>query len=82
MFGGEVLLADRFPLRAGYRYDDVMKSHAVGLGAGYVDRKFSIEVGGRRDVAAEHPSTMIAVGLRFFIDSGEGGPDPTSGESF
>jgi hypothetical protein len=71
MIGGEVLVADRVPLRAGYRYDAGMKTHALGLGAGYVDRRFSIELGGRRDIVADHPSTMISIGLRFFIDSGQ-----------
>lgn len=84
MAGGEVLLADRVPLRAGYRYDAGMRTHALGAGAGYVDRRFSIEVGARRDVAADHPSTLISVGLRFFIDSagatGSGGGDP--GDAF
>jgi hypothetical protein len=84
MAGTELLLADRIPVRAGYRYDAGMKTHAVGLGAGYVDRRFSIEVGGRRDVVADHPATTITVGLRFFIDSGGatggGGGDAT--ESF
>ncbi|HVJ90457.1 MAG TPA: hypothetical protein VM580_11695, partial [Labilithrix sp.] len=70
MLGGEALLADRVPLRAGYRYDAGMKTHAIGAGAGYVDRRFSIEVGVRRDIVADHPSTMIAVALRFFIDTG------------
>jgi hypothetical protein len=82
--GAEVLLADRFPLRAGYRYDAGMKTHAIGAGLGYVDRRFSFEVGGRRDVVAEHPSTMIAIGLRFFIDSGgaSGGGGGDATESF
>jgi hypothetical protein len=79
--GAEVLVADRVPLRAGYRYDDGTKAHAVGLGAGYVDRRFSVEVGGRRDVVADRPATIISVGLRFFIDSGgatgAGGGDAT-----
>lgn len=70
MGGVEVLLADRVPLRAGYRYDAGMKTHALGLGAGYVDRRFSIEIGGRRDIVADHPSTTISLGLRFFIESG------------
>lgn len=82
MAGGEVLLADRVPLRAGYRYDAGTKTHAVGLGAGYVEKKFSIEVGGRRDVVADHPSTMVAVGLRFFIDAGGAGGGPETGDSF
>lgn len=72
MLGAEFLAADRFPLRAGYRYDAGMKTHAVSLGAGYVDRRFSIELGGRRDVVADHPATLIALGLRFFIDAGGG----------
>jgi hypothetical protein len=70
MFGAEVLLADRFPVRAGYRYDAGMKTHALGLGVGYVERKFSIEIGGRRDIVADHPATTAALGVRFFIDSG------------
>jgi hypothetical protein len=74
MVGGEYLLADHVPLRAGYRYDAGMKTHSLGLGAGYVDRRFSIEVGGRRDIVADNPATTIAVGLRIFIDSpGSGG---------
>jgi len=76
MVGGEVLVADRFPLRGGYRFDAGMKTHALGLGAGYVDKKFSIEIGARRDIVADHPSTMISIGLRFFIDqAGGGGPE-------
>jgi hypothetical protein len=84
MAGTEILLGDRIPLRAGYRYDAGMKTHAIGVGTGYVDRRFSIEVGGRRDVVADHPSTMISVGLRFFIDSSgaSGGGGGASSESF
>jgi hypothetical protein len=84
MAGAEILLADHFPVRGGYRYDAGMKTHALSLGLGYVDRRFSVDVGGRRDIVADHPSTMISVGLRFFIDSGgatgAGGGDAT--ESF
>jgi hypothetical protein len=73
MLGAELLLADRFPVRAGYRYDAGIKTHGIGLGAGYVDKKFSIELAGRRDIVADHPATMISIGLRLFIDSGGGG---------
>lgn len=85
MLGGEILLADRFPLRLGYRYDDGMKTHALGLGLGYVERKFSIELGGRRDIVADHPSTLIALGIRLFIDSGataSGNDQSTGADSF
>lgn len=81
MLGAELLLADRFPLRAGYRYDAGMKTHAASLGAGYVDRKFSVEAGARRDIIADHPATLISIGVRFFIDSGAGAGGE-SGESF
>lgn len=70
MAGAEALLADRFPIRAGYRYDAGMKTHAASVGAGYVDRQFSLEVGGRRDIVADHPATMIGVGIRLFIGGG------------
>lgn len=82
MLGGELLVADHFPIRAGYRYDDVMKTHAVSAGTGYVDRRFSIDVGGRRDVVADHPATTISVGLRFFIDSGAYGESERGGDAF
>ena len=80
MLGGEFLIADRFPIRAGYRIDDGTKTHALSIGAGYVDRKFSIDLGGRRDIIGDHPATFLSIGLRFFIDSGAGGGE--SGETF
>ena len=81
MIGGELLAADRIPLRAGYRYDDGMKTHAISLGIGYVDRKFSVEFGGRRDVVADHPATLLSLGIRFFLDSG-GAAAGDTGETF
>jgi hypothetical protein len=73
MLGGEYFLMDRIPLRGGYRFDTGTQAHAVSLGLGYVDRKWSIEIGGRRDVVAEHPMTKVVLALRFFYDSGGGG---------
>lgn len=75
MIGAEYFLADRVPLRAGYRYDDGLKTHAVSGGLGYVDRRFSIELGVRRDVVADHPSTVFGLSARLFIDSGASGAD-------
>ncbi len=42
MGGGEFLVADIIPLRAGYRYDDGAKTHTVSGGLGYLDPSFGI----------------------------------------
>ncbi len=75
MGGVEVFVADRFPIRAGYRYDDGLKTHAVTGGVGFVERKYSIELGVRRDVVADHPSTMVGAGFRFFYDQAGSGEE-------
>jgi len=85
MVGGEVFLADHFPLRAGYRYDDGQHAHAVSGGVGYVDKKWSFELSVRRDVSAEHPMTLFVAGLRYFMDNGaneEAGIVGTDGGGF
>lgn len=76
MAGGEVLVADRVPIRLGYRYEDGLKVHSASVGVGYVDRKWSVEVGARRDILADHPSTTISAGLRFFYDQVGANEDP------
>jgi hypothetical protein len=75
MLGGEAFLANHFPLRLGYRYDDGQRTHAITAGFGYIDKKWSFEIGGRRDVAADKPATMIVAGLRYFYDAGRIQPD-------
>jgi hypothetical protein len=68
MAGGELLLAEKVPLRIGYRFDEGTRTHAVSGGLGYVDQQWSAELGVRRDVAADHPATTFVLGLRFFYD--------------
>jgi hypothetical protein len=67
MLGAELFLADHFPIRAGYRYDDGFGLHSASFGLGYVDKRFSLEASGRREFA-QNPSTMISIGLRYFLD--------------
>jgi hypothetical protein len=43
--GLEAFLGDHYPLRAGYSYDDVTRSHTIHWGAGYIARQGSIEAG-------------------------------------
>lgn len=80
MFGAEVFLADRIAVRAGYSYDDGFRTHAVSAGLGYVDRKWSIELSGKRDVAGELQATQSVLSLRYFYDAVgvNDEPDPQS----
>jgi len=70
MGGGEYLLADHFPLRAGYRYDDGAKSHSVSAGFGYLDTTFGAEIAVRRVVSGD-PATAIVFGFSYHLDSGD-----------
>ncbi len=67
--GIEVFLANRIPLRAGYRFDAGQKVQSVTFGIGYIDKKFGLEASGRRDVVADHPMTSVAFSLRYFYDA-------------
>jgi opacity protein-like surface antigen len=70
MAGGELFIAQHFPIRLGYRYDDGVRTHAVSAGLGYVDRKWSFEISARRDVVGDNPSTMIGASIRYFYEAG------------
>lgn len=73
MIGAEYFLLNRVPLRLGYRYDNALKVHALSAGVGYVDTRFSVEFGLRRDIVADNPSTVMGLSARFFFDGGAGG---------
>lgn len=68
MIGGEYLLINHIPLRAGYRYDQGANSHAVSAGVGYMAREFSIEASVRRTVAGP-AATMLFFGVAYFLES-------------
>ncbi|WP_394845829.1 hypothetical protein LZC95_53475 [Pendulispora brunnea] len=68
MLGGEFVLMEHVPLRAGYRYDAGQQAHTLSGGVGYVDKKWSVELSGRRDVATDHPMTLFSVALTYFVD--------------
>jgi hypothetical protein len=68
MAGGEYLLINHIPLRAGYRYDQGANSHALSAGVGYLAREFSVEASVRRTVAGP-PATMIFFGAAYFLES-------------
>ena len=73
MAGGEYLIADRVPLRVGYRFDMMAgsgfsHSHQVGGGIGYVEPRFSVEASVRRTVSGPS-ATNIIVGVSYFLES-------------
>ncbi len=80
MGGVELFILDRLAIRAGYRYDDGFRTHAVSLGLGYIDRKWSIELSGRRDVVGDLQGTQTVLSLRYFYDATglNDEPDPQS----
>jgi hypothetical protein len=73
MAGGEFLVADSVPLRAGYRFDllagsGLDSSHQLSAGAGYVDTRFGIEAGVRRTLVGPS-ATIITVSLALHLES-------------
>lgn len=68
MAGLEILVGDNFPLRAGYRFDEGAESHALGFGAGYIDRALSAEIGIRRTVSGE-AATAVVFGFTYHLES-------------
>jgi hypothetical protein len=79
MAGGELLLGDHFPLRAGYRYDDGAKSHSISGGLGYIDTMFAAEIAVRRVVSGD-AATAIVFGFTYHLDSS--GLTQSEGDSF
>ena len=67
MGGIEYLAADRFPLRAGYRYEQGADMHWVSGGIGFLGRELGIEASVRR--AIEPPATIVAFSLAYFMES-------------
>jgi hypothetical protein len=81
MLGGELFLADRYALRAGWRYDTGTQINAASVGFGYVDPRWSIEIGLRHDLVGSHAGTLGILALRYFYDATGGSttadePDP------
>lgn len=68
MGGGELFLAERYALRAGWRYDGGTATNAVSFGAGYIDPRWSVELAVRRDVGVDHAGTLGVLSLRYFYD--------------
>lgn len=68
MAGAEYVVADRFPIRLGYRYDQGADQHSVSGGLGYVTREFSVEASVRRAIDEVGPTTVV-IGLAYYLES-------------
>jgi opacity protein-like surface antigen len=70
MGGAEYLIANNWPIRLGYRWDQMLGAHSISGGLGYVSERYGIEVSVRQDVATEddHLNTHIALALRYFAN--------------
>jgi hypothetical protein len=69
MGGAELFLADRYAVRAGWRYDGGTQINSASLGFGYIDPSWSVEVAVRRDLISDHAETLGTLSLRYFYDA-------------
>lgn len=68
MAGGEILLADAFPVRAGYRFDEGLESHSIGGGLGFVSPDFAVDAA-LRSIVSGPKSWTIVFGFRYHVES-------------
>jgi hypothetical protein len=69
MAGGEYLVADHYPLRLGYRFDQGANVHFLSAGVGYVGKEFSVEAAVRRSLSTTINATTVVLGLTFFLEA-------------
>jgi hypothetical protein len=79
MVGLEALFVDRVAARGGYRYDDGAKSHALSIGAGYIEKSFELDVSFRRTVVGDVASAIV-FGFAYHLEAT--GLTPSPSDSF
>lgn len=68
MGGAEVLIAEHYAIRGGYRYDQGASSHALSFGAGYIEPAFLVDVAVRRVVSGDAATTVV-LGFTYHLES-------------
>lgn len=70
MGGAEYLVNNNWPIRLGYRWDQMLDTHAVTGGFGYVSQRFGIELSLRQDVSSPEDSlhTSLVLAIRYFAN--------------
>jgi hypothetical protein len=66
-FGAEVLIADAYVLRAGYRYENVPDVHGISAGVGYVNPSLAIDFGLQQDLSGSRGDTRLGLSFRYFV---------------
>jgi hypothetical protein len=64
--GGEYFAANRYPIRLGYSIDPREGLQFLSGGLGYVDQRFSAELGLRQQIVGGSDTT-VAFGVKFFV---------------
>lgn len=64
--GGEYFAANRYPIRLGYAIDPRESRQFLSGGVGYVDQRFSAELGLRQQIVGGDDTT-VAFGVKFFV---------------
>jgi hypothetical protein len=82
MIGGEIFLADRYAVRAGWRYDAGTRVNTPSLGLGYIDPKWSAELGVSHDAIGDHAETLGVISLRYFYDPTGANASPSDPGAF
>lgn len=68
MGGIEYLLADNWPIRLGYRWEQVRNTHSISGGFGYISSRFGVELSLLQDVAGERLNSSLVLSLRYFAN--------------
>jgi hypothetical protein len=63
--GAEFLLADNFPLRAGYSYDGPREVHAISFGVGFFLEGSGVDVAYRHEING--PGRMLALTVKYHV---------------
>ncbi|MBI5488894.1 MAG: hypothetical protein HY905_16290 [Deltaproteobacteria bacterium] len=66
--GGEILIADAYVIRAGYRYEDIPDVHGIAAGVGYVSSAVALDFGFQQDLSGQRSDSRLGLSFRYFVN--------------
>ena len=66
--GGEILIAESYVIRAGYRYETVPDVHGIAAGIGYVSSAVALDFGFQQDLSGERSDSRLGLSFRYFVN--------------